>query len=71
MLVDNLYKGAMGIVNVFYIDYGTRGRVPVSHLRHLPLKFTVLPAQALTANLWGECRATVDTVETFLLYFLF
>lgn len=53
VLVDNLYKGAMGIVNVFYIDYGTRGRVPVSHLRHLPLEFTVLPAQALTANLWG------------------
>lgn len=51
--INKICKNNVDKVEVFYLDYGTIGRVPISCLRTLHEKFSRLPAQALEGKLWG------------------
>lgn len=51
--INRICKNNVDKVEVFYLDYGTIGRVLISCLRTLHEKFSRLPAQALEGKLWG------------------
>ncbi len=44
---------AVGEAQVFYIDYGTRGKVSQDSLRFMHRRFAALPAQAVYCQLYG------------------
>jgi len=41
------------LVSVFFVDYGTIGKVRLENMRLLHRKFLMLPAQAIPGRMWG------------------
>jgi len=52
VLISEVCPNNVNQVKVFYLDYGTVRKIPISSVRVLHEKFTELPAQALEAKLW-------------------